>query len=145
MYYPVTFSNWLFKLESSMTKNNSATLIVGTPAAKLCFEWAEYDGDDCFDRYLVQYLESDDIIEQFQFGPCSTHSIRKIESFLKGETDTVESGFRIPQIIYCDLNRVGDSFNFHAYSTELSLDKRVEVKFEIIEFKKSFRKFYDQK
>jgi hypothetical protein len=124
--------------------NDSASLTLGTPSANLRFDWLEYDGDDCFAQHVITYSGRDGT-KTFNLGACATRCIRKIESLLNAETESVGFGFRVPEIIYYDIDRTDDSLKLHVYSDELGLDAEMQVALTEVAFDMPFRRYYDRK
>lgn len=127
-----------------MAEYDTAILRMGTAAETLSFEWTQYDGDDCFEQFCIQHIVDGKLKDEFQFGGCAIRLVRKFELLLKGEINRVESGFRIPQVVYLDIDRESDLLKIHVYSAKLSLDTRIAVKNEVVEFEKLYLDFHQQ-
>ena len=127
-----------------MEMNDSATLTLGTPTVNLRFDWLEYDGDDCFAQHRITYNGTDGS-KTFNFGACATRSIRKFESLLGNKTASVGFGFRIPEVIYYDIDRTDNSLKLHIHSDELGLDAKMQVDLADVAFDKPFRRYYIRK
>ncbi len=127
-----------------MEANDSATLTLGTPSVNLRFDWLEYDGDDCFGQHRITYNGTDGA-KTFNFGACATLCIRKLESLLSNKTGSVGFGFRIPEVIYYDIDRTDDSLKLHIYSEELALDAKMQVDLADVAFDKPYQRYYSSK
>ena len=121
--------------------NDSALLIIGSISAKISFEWSGFDGDDCFKchRVICRNVREE---KTFDFGACSAIAIRKTERFLNEAEDRIGAGFRIPEIIYYDLERKEEEYFLHIYSEELKLDYKFTTEPKLITFEKSYQSYY---
>jgi hypothetical protein len=62
-----------------------------------------FDGDDCFNDFHID-VTSESGAQQFRFGPCAVHGLRKLSKFFRdGCPGVCQSGFRNPDIRSYDL------------------------------------------
>lgn len=124
-----------------MTENN-VILTLGAPDARLQNCWQRFDGDDCFESHTIEFTDAHGV-QRFEFGACVIRCVRKFQWLVNGEKDSVGCGFRIPEIIYYDVERRDDLLQIRVYSDELAIDTLLTVKFEDIDFTNPFRQELD--
>ena len=88
----------------------AAHIKVTSDGTEAQFDWAAFDGDDCFSDFHVTVL-TERKSRRFDFGPCALFGLRKFSKFFTDPTQAEAGlGFRHPDLRYCDIHRSGNEY-----------------------------------
>lgn len=125
-----------------MPDKDSATITISSGRRTLTFSWRQYDGDDCFRSHLVEYREPDQHV-MHDYKECAVRSVRIITEMLERNGGGKGFGFRVPEIVYYDVDVTDGTFRYHAYSEDKSLDFSVELPGFTSTNEQGYRKYWD--
>jgi len=107
-----------------------------------CFEWLDFDGDDCFMDFHIN-ITNDRGSHHFAFGPCAVNGLRKLSKFFKDRSRTsVSGGFRHPDERYYELHRIAGGYRLDVRFEETNLNEQFSIPCRYLEFDDKFLGLY---
>lgn len=93
----------------AVVKNN-AHIRINDATTEMRLAWLGFDGDDCFSDFHID-VTNEAGTQQFYFGPCAVHGLRKLSRFFRdGSQASVSLGFQQPDIRCCDFVRASEGY-----------------------------------
>jgi hypothetical protein len=94
---------------------------------KVCFEWLDFDGDDCFSDFHIDMISGTQS-RRFEFGACAVNNLRKVSRFFRDQSlDTVGGGFRNPDVRYYDVFREKDGYRLSVHYEQTGLHEELRI------------------
>jgi hypothetical protein len=89
---------------------DSAHIRINDATTEIRLAWLDFDGDDCFSDFHID-VTSEAGTQQFCFGPCAVHGLRKLSRFFRDSGQaSVSLGFQQPDVRCCDFVRADEGY-----------------------------------
>lgn len=109
-----------------------------------CFEWLDFDGDDCFMDFHIN-ITSETGSHRFDFGPCVVSGLRKLSRFFKDPSQTsVSGGFRHPDERYYEVHRTADGYRVVVRFDGSDLNEQFSIPCRYLQFDNKILNLYSQ-
>lgn len=109
-----------------------------------CFEWLDFDGDDCFRNFRITVIGGPGI-HNFDLGPCAVNGLRKVSRFFRDRQEaSVRGGFRHPDERYYAVHRTADGYNLVVRFEGSDLNKQFSIPCERVYFDDEFPRVYSR-
>lgn len=103
-----------------------------------CFEWLDFDGDDCFRNFRINVLDETGF-HRFDFGPCAVNSLGKLSRFFRdGQQASIRGEFRHPDERYYEVHRTKDGYNLVVCFEGSGLNQQFPIRCKYVHFDDKF-------